>query len=227
VMQSEIPVWIRNTFRTDHPGTRITPKGSPNGGRVKALTAINDVALITVGGPGIVGVRDVLGRTFTTTAAVRADVLLISQSSSQNDICFLVPSAIATRTVEALRREFAQDLAHEKVEHITLDANVAIVAVVGEKMRGTPGIVGRTFGALGRENVSIIAIAQGSSECNISFVVAQSDTKAALLATHREFGLGAEFAASSDDMPANRDAFAESGLASGQTNEANLEASAD
>ena len=227
VMQSDIPVWIRNTFRPDGPGTRITPKGSPNGGRVKALTAINDVALITVGGPGIVGVRDVLGRTFATTAAVRADVLLISQSSSQNDICFLVPSVIAGRTVDALRREFAQDLAHEKVEHITLDTTVAIVAVVGEKMRGTPGIVGRTFGALGRENVSIIAIAQGSSECNISFVVGQSDTKAALMATHREFGLGAEFAVSSDEMSVNMDATPESALASGQMNAANLAASTD
>jgi bifunctional aspartokinase / homoserine dehydrogenase 1 len=227
VMQSDIPVWIRNTFRPDRPGTRITPKGSPNGGRVKALTAINDVALITVGGPGIVGVRDVLGRTFTTTAAVRADVLLISQSSSQNDICFLVPAAIAARTVDALRREFAQDLAHEKVEHITLDTNVAIVAVVGEKMRGTPGIVGRTFSALGRENVSIIAIAQGSSECNISFVVAQSDMKAALLATHREFGLGAEFAVPSDEMAAKKGATPEPDLVGGQMNEANLGAGAD
>jgi len=227
VMQSEIPVWIRNTFSPERPGTRITPKGSPNGGRVKALTAINDVALITVGGPGIVGVRDVLGRTFTTTATVRADVLLISQSSSQNDICFLVPSAIATRTVEALRREFAQDLAHEKVEHITLDANVAIVAVVGEKMRGTPGIVGRTFGALGRENISVIAIAQGSSECNISFVVAQSDAKAALLATHKEFGLGTEFTASSDKMSVNADGAPQSRMIGGQMNEASLGASAD
>jgi aspartate kinase len=135
--------------------------------------------------------RDVLGRTFTTTAAVRADILLISQSSSQNDICFVVPFAVAKSTVEALRREFAQDLAHEKVEHITLDTTIAIVAVVGEKMRGTPGIVARTLVALGRESVNIVAIAQGSSECNISVVVAQKDTKTALFTIHREFQLGA------------------------------------
>jgi bifunctional aspartokinase / homoserine dehydrogenase 1 len=189
VMQSDIPVWIRNTFAPERSGTKITPTGPPNGG-VKALTAISDVALITVGGPGIVGMRDVLGRTFTTTATVRADILLISQSSSQNDICFVVPFAVAKCTVEALRREFAQDLAHEKVEHITLDTTIAIVAVVGEKMRGIPGIVGRTLGALGRENVNIIAIAQGSSECNISLVVAQKDMKAALSAVHQEFQLG-------------------------------------
>jgi aspartate kinase len=191
VMQSDIPVWIRNTFAPEMRGTKITPVGVPSAGGVKALTAIGDVALITVGGPGIVGMRDVLGRTFTTTAAVRADILLISQSSSQNDICFIVPLSVAKRTVEALRQEFAQDLAHETVEHITLDPTVAIVAVIGEKMRGIPGIVGRTFGALGRENVNVIAIAQGSSECNISVVVAQADMKVALLTTHREFQLGA------------------------------------
>jgi len=191
VMQSEIPVWIRNTFAPELSGTKITPTGPPNGGGVKALTAISDVALITVGGPGIVGMRDVLGRTFTTTAAVRADILLISQSSSQNDICFVVPLGVAKGAVEALRREFRQDLTHEKVEHITLKTTIAIVAVVGERMRGIPGIVGRTLGALGREGVNIIAIAQGSSECNISLVVAQKDMKAALFAVHQEFQLGA------------------------------------
>jgi len=191
VTLSGIPVWIRNTFAPERSGTKITPTGPPNGGGVKALTAISDVALITVGGPGIVGMRDVLGRTFTTTAAVRADILLISQSSSQNDICFVVPFAVAKSTVEALRREFRQDLVHEKVEHITIDSTIAIVAVVGEGMRGIPGIVGRTLGALGRESVSIIAIAQGSSECNISLVVSQKDMRAALFAVHQEFQLGA------------------------------------
>jgi aspartokinase/homoserine dehydrogenase 1 len=191
VEQAGIPVWIRNSFAPERTGTKITPQGRSNGGGVKALTAIRDVALITVGGPGIVGVPDVVGRTFSTTAQVRANVLLISQSSSQNDICFIVAASDAKRTVEALRNEFAQDVAHEKVEHITLDPNIAIVAVVGENMRGTPGVAGRTFIALGRENVNIIAIAQGSSESNISFVVAEKDMKVALSATHREFGLSA------------------------------------
>jgi aspartokinase len=102
----------------------------------------------------------------------------------------VVPSSIAKRTVEALRFEFADDLAHEKVEHVTLDPLVAIVTVVGQNIRGISGIVGRTFSALGRENLNIIAIAQGSSECNISFVVAQNDTKAALVTAHQEFQLG-------------------------------------
>jgi bifunctional aspartokinase / homoserine dehydrogenase 1 len=190
VMQAEIPVWIRNSFAPERPGTKITQRGRSNGGGVKAITAMSDLALITLGGPGIVGVPDVVGRTFSTTAEERANVLLISQSSSQNDICFIVSSADAQRTVEALRREFSQDLAHEKVEHITMDPDIAIVAVVGENMRGTPGIAGRTFSALGRENVNIIAIAQGSSECNISFVVERKAMKRAVETTHREFGLG-------------------------------------
>ncbi|MGC2706914.1 MAG: aspartate kinase, partial [Candidatus Acidiferrales bacterium] len=189
VMQAGIPVWIRNTFEPENPGTKITPQGRSSSGGVKALTAISDVSLIAVGGPGIVGLPDVVGRTFSTTANVRANVLLISQSSSQNDICFIISSSDAKRTVEALRQQFAQDLAHQMVEHITVDPNIAIVAVVGEKMRGTVGMAGRTFSVLGRENVNIIAIAQGSSESNISFVVASSDMKKALLAVHREFAL--------------------------------------
>jgi aspartate kinase len=187
-------VWIRNSFAPEQTGTKITPQGLSNGGGVKALTAIGGVSLISVAGPGIVGVPDVLGRTFSTTGGARANVLLISQSSSQNDICFILPAAEAKRTVEALRKEFAQDLAHEKVEHITLEPNVAIVAVVGENMRGTPGIAGRTFNSLGRDHVNIIAIAQGSSEANISFVVAEKDMRAALAATHREFNLGSAVA---------------------------------
>jgi aspartate kinase len=191
VVDAGIPVWIRNSFAPERPGTKITPQGRSNGGGVKALTAISDVALISIGGPGIVGVSDVIARTFTTTAAVRADVLLISQSSSQNDICFIVPATDARRVVDALRQEFSQDLAHENVEHITLDSEIAIVAAVGENMRGTPGMAGRTFAALGREDVNIIAIAQGSSESNISFVVERGAMKKALEATHREFALGA------------------------------------
>jgi aspartokinase/homoserine dehydrogenase 1 len=190
VLPAGIPVWIRNSFAPEKPGTKITPKGRSIGGGVKALTAIRDVALISVGGPGIVGVTDVVGRTFSTTAALRAEVLLISQSSSQNDICFIVAKAHAQATLEGLRREFAQDLTHDVVEHITMDPEIAIVAVVGENMRGTPGVAGRTFHCLGKEGVNIIAIAQGSSETNISFVVSDSSVKQALLATHWEFGLG-------------------------------------
>jgi len=189
VVDAAIPVWIRNSFAPEKLGTKITPEGQKIGGGVKALTAIRDVTLISVGGPGIVGLPDVVGRTFSTTAEVRANVLLISQSSSQNDICFCVSSADAQRTVEALREEFAQDLAHQKVEHITADPLIAIVAVIGQNMRGTPGIAGKTFSAMGREGVNIIAIAQGSSETNISFVIEERSVMTALRTLHREFGL--------------------------------------
>ncbi len=187
LMRSEIPVWICNTFAPERPGTKITPSGSQNSSGAKALTAISDVAMITVGGPGIMGVRDLLGRTFTTISAVRADVLLISQSSSQNNVCFAVPAAFAGCAVEALRREFAKDLAQEEVEHVTLNPTVAIITVVGENMRGTPGIASRTCDALSRENINVLAIALGSSACNISLVVAKKDMKESLVAAHEEF----------------------------------------
>jgi bifunctional aspartokinase / homoserine dehydrogenase 1 len=189
VVQAAIPVWIRNSFQPQQLGTKITLEGRSIGGGVKALTAIRDVTLISVGGPGIVGVPDVVGRTFSTTSEVRANVLLISQSSSQNDICFIVSATDAQTTVEAMKKEFAKDLAHQTVEHITVDPNIAIVAVVGENMRGTPGVAGRTFNSMGRQGVNIIAIAQGSSETNISFVIEEKDVKTALLALHREFEL--------------------------------------
>src|SRR5438445_4795045 len=184
VMPAGIPVWIRNSFTPTQTGTKISQQGRSIGGGVKALTAIRDVALISVGGPGIVGVPDVVGRTLSTPAELRANVLLISQSSSQNDICFIVAADDAQRTVEALRRAFAQDLAHQVVDHVTVDPKIAIVAVVGENMRGTRGVAGRTFAAMGRDNVNIIAIAQGSSETNISFVVEDSAMKQALLTAH-------------------------------------------
>ncbi|MGA8272473.1 MAG: aspartate kinase [Candidatus Sulfotelmatobacter sp.] len=190
VAQCGIPLWIRNTFTPELRGTRITPAGPSAGDRVTALTAIQDVVMITVGGPGMVGVQDVLGRTVRTTAALRADVLLISQSSSQNDLCLVIASTHAKATVEALRHEFAHDLAHEKAEHINVDAGVAMVAVVGQNIRGRARFVGRTFRALDSENVNIVAIAQGSTESTISLVVAKKDVKAALACLHQEFQLG-------------------------------------
>jgi aspartate kinase len=189
VTAAGVPVLIRNSFAPERPGTRITARGLTNGGGVKALTAIRDVSLITVGGPGIVGLTDVLSRAFGATAALRVNVLFVSQSSSQNDICFVVPTADQARTVQALRDAFAPELAQHTVEHVSVDGNIAVVAVVGENMRGIPGIAGRTFSALGREGVNIIAIAQGSSEYNISLVVEIGATQRCLATLHKEFHL--------------------------------------
>lgn len=186
---SEVPVWIRNTFAPHKLGTKVTPEGSANDGQVKALTALCEAALIRVGGPAMAEVPDVLARTFAAAAAARADVLLVLQASSQNHIGFVVPSALAKDTVETLRREFAQNMA-DPVNHITLDSSIGLVTIVGQNMHQAPAVIGRTFSALDREKVKIIAVAQGSSGCNVSFVVERNDVKAALISTHREFGLG-------------------------------------
>jgi aspartokinase/homoserine dehydrogenase 1 len=189
VVSESIPVWIRNSFAPEKPGTKITREGRPAPDSVKAITAIGNVSLITVGGRGIVGLIGVAAKTFTAAASVRANVLLISQSSSENDICFIVDSTDAAHTVKALRQAFAHDLAHQQVEHITVNSSVAIIAVVGERMRGTPGIAARTLSALGKEHINIIAIAQGSSEYNVSFVVDAKDLRASVLTVHSEFKL--------------------------------------
>jgi aspartokinase/homoserine dehydrogenase 1 len=189
VVDAQIPVWIRNSFAPDKVGTRITATGHPTEHGVRAITSIPNVSMITIGGRGIVGVVGVAAKTFQAVASVRANVLLISQSSSENDICLLVDSADAAATLKALRATFASDLVHHDVEHITVNSEIAIVAIVGDKMRGAPGIAGRTFSALGRRNVNIIAIAQGSSEYNISFVVEAGAMREAVAVVHEEFKL--------------------------------------
>lgn len=189
VSEAGIPVWIRNSFAPERPGTQITTTGHPTARGVKAITAISDVSLITVGGRGIVGLLGVAARTFTAAASAQANVLLISQSSSENDICFIINSVDEARTVAELRRAFAFDLAHKEVEHITVNSEIAIVAVVGDRMRGMPGIAGRTFSVLGQRGINIIAIAQGSSEYNVSFVVQAGSMRDAVQSLHSEFGL--------------------------------------
>lgn len=189
VSEAGIPVWIRNSFAPHQEGTKITSTGHPTARGVKAITAIGDVSLITVGGRGIVGLPGVAAKTFTAAANAQANVLLISQASSGNDICFIIDSNDALRTVEKLREAFASDLAHQKVEHIILNPDIAIVAVVGDRMRGLPGIAGRTFSALGRRGINIIAIAQGSSESNVSFVVEAGMMAETVQSLHNEFGL--------------------------------------
>jgi aspartate kinase len=189
VAEARIPVWIRNSFQPERRGTKITATGHPTARGVKAITAITGISLITVGGRAIVGVPGIAAKTFAAAAQARANILLISQSSSENDICFIINSADVARTLEALRQTFEADLAHRQVEHITVMPEIAIVAVVGDKMRGTPGIAGRTFSAVGKRGINIIAIAQGSSEYNVSFVVEATAMREAVLAVHKEFGL--------------------------------------
>lgn len=189
VIESKIPVWIRNSFAPERVGTRITTEGHPTEHGVRAITAITNVSMITIGGRGIVGVVGVAAKTFQAVASVRANVLWISQSSSENDICLIVDTNEAKATLKALREAFSSDMVHHDVDHITVKDDIAIVAVVGDKMRGSVGIAGRMFSALGRAGINIIAIAQGSSEYNISFVVNASEAKEAVKTVHDEFQL--------------------------------------
>jgi bifunctional aspartokinase / homoserine dehydrogenase 1 len=184
-----MPLWIRNTFAPDRPGTRITPGGPLTDGEVKGITAISDVALITVSDAKIVSLPEVLAHIVATTAAVPANVLLIAQSSEQNEIHLVIASAVAERTLRALRREFTLDQEHEKIRHITLDPTVALVTIVGKKLQAAT--LGRGLNALSCQNLNVIAVGQGSSDCSISFVVSKHDTRAALDKTHQEFRLGA------------------------------------
>jgi len=190
VIERAIPVWIRDSFHPDRPGTKITQTVRPAPLGVKAVTATRDVAMIAVAGPGIIGVPDIAARIFSATASVHANIVMISQSSSQDSICFVVQAADAARTEKALRDALYEDVHQHNIEHVKVHRNVAIVAAVGENMCGTPGIAGRVFSTLGKEGINIIAIAQGSSEYNISFLVDSSAMENAVKALHQAFGLG-------------------------------------
>ncbi|HET9406336.1 MAG TPA: aspartate kinase [Candidatus Sulfotelmatobacter sp.] len=190
VMQGGIPVWIRNTFAPEKKGTKITPAGSTSHGGVKALTAVGEAALIRVGGPAVSNAHDVLGRTLATTKAVRADVLLISKSPSRNHIFLVVAASVAQRTVEALRHEFIANVDDGTPDHICVDSTVAILTVVGENLHAVKEIVGRAIDELNRDSVNILAVGQGSSACNVSFVIARKDLRTALITTHNEFERG-------------------------------------
>ena len=161
VMQCGIPVWIRNTFAPDKPGTRITPHGHECSGGVKALTAVTDAAIINVGGAALGREVDVVGRALATMAAVRTDVLMVAHSPSRDQVCLVVAAALAERTVAALRSEFAADVKHAGVDHVSLDSTVSILTVVGEDQHVISGIIGRALDELARANVDIIASAHG------------------------------------------------------------------
>jgi bifunctional aspartokinase / homoserine dehydrogenase 1 len=190
VIESAIPVWIRNSFQPELAGTKITHTVRPAPQGVKAVTATRDVAMIAIAGPGIIGVPDIAARIFTASASVHANIVMISQSSSQDSICFVVQAADAAHTEKALRDALYEDVHQHNLEHIKVNRNVAIVAAIGENMSGTPGIAGRVFSTMGKEGINIIAIAQGSSEYNISFLVESSGMEKAVKALHQAFGLG-------------------------------------
>jgi aspartate kinase len=182
-----IPVRILNTFAPDEPGTTITRQAAPDGPIVKATTSLGGLGLLTVQGAGMSGIPGFAAKVFDTTAAEGVSVLMISQASSENSICIVVPADTADRLKTALERMLAKELAHHDIERVSVERPIAVVAAVGEGMQGTPGVAGRVFGALGRAGVNVIAIAQGSSELNISFCVSEADQAKAVRAVHEEF----------------------------------------
>jgi aspartate kinase len=187
--RQRIPVRILNSFNPAHPGTRVTVEGDPAARGVKAVTSIRGVILVAISGTGMQGIPGIAAKTFDEVAAQQANVLMISQASSENNICFVIGAAEAPRVVAALKRALEVELMRGHIEEIAAEQQVAIVAAVGDRMRGTPGIAATVFGALGNAGINVIAISQGSSERNISLVVMERDAAAAVRAIHRAFQL--------------------------------------
>jgi aspartokinase/homoserine dehydrogenase 1 len=189
-IEKNIPLRVLNTFEPTHPGTRIVAQSDGAAqGTVKAITAIRGMSLITVAGRGMIGVPGTAARTFRAVAQVGANVLMISQSSSEQSICFVVPEAVAETVTRALRAEFKTELERHYIDDISAHGNVAITAVVGSGMRGTPGLAANIFQAVGSERINVIAIAQGSSEANVSLVVDADRAADAVRAIHDIFEL--------------------------------------
>ncbi|MHC5112830.1 MAG: bifunctional aspartate kinase/homoserine dehydrogenase I [Planctomycetota bacterium] len=186
---SRIPVIIRNTFNPDHPGTRIEEESPRSTLGVKTVTSVAELALVTVEGSGMIGVPGVAERVFRTTARLDTSVYMVSQASSEHNISFVVHQRDAGRVVEALDAEFELEIARHQVDRVEMIAPVGILAIIGDGMKGTPGISQRMFTALGLGRINVLAIAQGSSELNLSVVVHADDLRRAVGAVHSRFGL--------------------------------------
>jgi aspartokinase/homoserine dehydrogenase 1 len=182
-----IPILIKNTFNPEAPGTLISRKGADGAGTLaKGITSVGDLSLLTLRGPGMVGVPGVAERLFRALASRRVSVVIISQASSEHTICFGVRSVDAAAAVGAIRHEFQFEF-HEQSMLVDVKDQQAILAVVGEGMKGRPGVAGKVFEALGRQNINISAIAQGGSERNISCVIDAPQQGRALNAIHQGF----------------------------------------
>jgi aspartokinase/homoserine dehydrogenase 1 len=184
----DIPIWIRNTFAPEKPGTLICaqPRSEQP---VKGITSIEDVALVNLEGAGMIGVPGTAHRLFGALREEDISVILISQGSSEHSICCAIPAAQAARATTVLERAFARELADGQIQSVEVTRDFAILAVVGDGMAGMPGVAGKVFNALGNAHVNVRAIAQGASERNISVVVEGSQATRALRAVHAGFYL--------------------------------------
>lgn len=199
-----IPVEVRSFINPDVRGTDVTARRSMKGYPVKAIALLADQAVITVAGKGMAGVHGIAARAFAAVDAEELSVSTIFQASSESSIGFTLPAADAERAVAHLRRAFSVEIAQGLIDGVSARSPVAVIAVVGEGMVGTPGISARVFSALAAGGVNVVAIAQGSSERNISFVVASADARTAMQRVHDTFQLSkigggrAQAAASTD-----------------------------
>jgi aspartate kinase len=188
--ERQIPVWSKNSFAPDKPGTRIVPHLDATQG-AHAITSMGDVALVSIepASAELNGTK-IMARSLDALARSNVEVLAVTSSSYRQSFCFLVRKAELTRALEFLEEDLALELAHGYLNPIHVDPEVGLLAVVGEGMRGTSGLAGRIFTAISRQNVNIIAIAQGSSELTIAIVVHRAGLERAVRAIHEECGLG-------------------------------------
>jgi len=186
----KIPVWSKNSFAPEKPGTKIVPRiHSPKGAR--AVTSLAKVALVSLEpAHATLNGAQVMARALDALARANVEVLSLSSSSYRQSFCFLVRTEELGRAVEAMESALALELAHGYLRPIDVDEQVGLLAVVGEGMQGTPGLAGRIFTAISRERINIIAIAQGSSELTIAIVVRQDGLEAAVRAVHAECAMG-------------------------------------
>ena len=187
VLKRNIPVRVKNTFSPDDEGTLIDSSAAHNGNIIRGITSINNIALLGLEGSGMVGIPGFSKRLFEALAGASINVIMITQGSSEHSICVAVEESNATRAKESIDKIFEQEIAAGQVDPLVVETSLAIVAVVGDHMKNHPGISGKMFGALGRNGVNVRAIAQGSSERNISAVIFKADVKKAINVLHEEF----------------------------------------
>ena len=184
-----IPVRTRSSFAPEAGGTLIDGRVTPGSHPVKAVTAVRDQCLVSVEGKGMAGVPGVAARLFAAIAAARISVTMISQSSSESSICLAVPGDRAIDAEQTLKREFRADITRGDVDEIVVRRGASLIATVGLGMAHTPGVAARVFTALAKRGVNVLAVAQGSSELNITLAVAEGGTNDAIRSLHAEFGL--------------------------------------
>ena len=188
----KIPIVIKNTFNPDFDGTIINNKSNSSKFTIKGLSSIDNISLIRIQGSGMIGVAGIAKRIFSALAGVKVNVILISQASSEHSLCIAVLPQNAHLAKRSIEKEFKFEIFEHLVNEPVVENNVSIVAVVGENMRNYPGISGKVFQALGRNGINIMAIAQGSSELNISTVISREHEAKALNALHDSLFLSKE-----------------------------------